>query len=145
MTQWRGVTIESAEVQVLGGNGYHIPTDTEWEHACRALTLTKYHFGEQDEDLPEYAWFEKNDGRRTHTVGEKKPNGFGLYDMHGNVWEWCADEMPADPKDSKGTARRMFRGGSLQANAGFCEAGYYYMRVPTDRVYSIGLRVARSL
>jgi len=80
-----GKQIDDAEVKILGGSGYHIPTDAEWEHGCRAGTRTKYHSGDKDEDLLKYAWFDKNSDGRTHTVGEKKPNGFGLYDTLGNV------------------------------------------------------------
>ncbi len=143
VTKRSGPSIAEAEVTLLGGNGYRIPTHPESEHACRAGTTTKYHFGDNEEDLQEHAWFDKNSEGRTHPVGQKKPNAFGLYDMHGNVWEWCANEVPADPRDPKGASWRVFRGGSWDGTAGFCSTGYFYRRAPSDRVYSIGLRLAR--
>ena len=134
--------IEEAEVKILGGSGYHLPTDSQWIHASRAGTNTKYHFGDSDEDLLEYAWISES---RTHAVGTKKPNAFGLYDMQGNVWEWCADESPADPADPQGASRRVFRGGSWNGSSGYCEASYFFMRMPSDRIHGMGLRVARAL
>lgn len=141
VTRRSGAAIEAAEVKILGGSGYHLPTDSQWIHASRAGTSTKYHFGDSDEDLLEYAWISES---RTHAVGTKKPNAFGLYDMQGNVWEWCADESPADPADPQGASRRVFRGGSWDGYSGYCEASYFSMRMPSDRIHGMGLRVARA-
>jgi hypothetical protein len=141
VTRRSGAAIEEAEVEILGGNSYHLPSDSEWIHASRAGTKTKYHFGDSDEDLLEYAWIHEN---RTHTVGTKKPNAFGLYDMQGNVWEWCADESPADPADLERASRRLFRGGSWDGYSGYCEASYIPQRMPSDRIHAIGLRVTRA-
>jgi len=106
------------------GVEYRLPTDAEWEYACRAGTTTAYSFGDDVSQLPQYAWYEGNSGRKTHTVGEKLPNAWGLYDMHGNVWEWCRDafkfyrENPVRPDDGlrsdDGDARfRVYRGGGF--------------------------------
>lgn len=89
------------------GRKYRLPTDAEWEYACRAGSSTIWQFGDDLTDLPDYAWFGRAAvGHRPHPVGQKRPNRWGLFDMHGNVWEWCADIDMTDEH------ARIIRGGS---------------------------------
>ena len=77
------------ELSQVTGKNYRLPTESEWEYACRAGTVTKYYFGDDANQLEDYAWYCGNSQETTHPVGQKLPNGWGLYDMIGNVWEWC--------------------------------------------------------
>jgi formylglycine-generating enzyme required for sulfatase activity len=130
-----------------------LPTEAEWEYACRAGTNTEYFSGNGEEALTKVAWYHANSGQQTHTVGEKKAaNAWGLFDVHGNVWEWCQDwygplssDDIKDPVNiNKGDAR-VLRGGSWSHNAENCRAAYRYWRAPAARSYIYGLRVCFRL
>jgi formylglycine-generating enzyme required for sulfatase activity/tetratricopeptide (TPR) repeat protein len=108
---------------------YRLPTEAEWEYACRAGSTTAYCFGDKESQLGEYAWYDGNSGRNTHFVGKKKPNAWGLYDMHGNVWEWCQDrhgDYPSgpvyDPEGLSSGNNHVMRGGSWNDIAGYCRS-----------------------
>jgi len=137
-----------------GVNMYRLPTEAEWEYACRAGTGARFCFGDDEARLEEYAWFDDNSKGETHPVGQKKPNLWGLYDMHGNVWEWCQDwfaesyykvSPDKDPQGAKNGSFRVFRGGGWFDNAGGCASAYRYRDAPGGRFNYLGFRLARSL
>jgi formylglycine-generating enzyme required for sulfatase activity len=135
-----------------GGGKFQLPSEAQWEYACRAGSTTKYCFGDDESKLGEYAWYEANSGSKTHPVGQKKPNAWGLYDMHGNVWEWCQDwwkdgyykKSPVD--DPTGPTRgsgRVLRVGGWFFPAGFCRSAARNFFEPGDRDFFVGFRVSR--
>jgi len=131
---------------------YRLPTDAEWEYACRAGTTTKYSFGDSESELSDYAWYDENSGKTPHPVGGKKPNGWGLYDMHGNVIEWCQDWYEEDyasgsVTDPTGAAKgsdRVFRGGSWVNSSDYHQSAMHEGAMPGLQFYTLGFRVLRS-
>ncbi|MCD6506198.1 formylglycine-generating enzyme family protein [Candidatus Poribacteria bacterium] len=120
-------------------DGYRLPTEAEWEFACRAVTKTRYFFGDNPRKLKLYAWFKENSGGRPRPVGRKLPNPWGLYDMYGNVWEWCNDFYKVDyygesplknPKGPKTGNTKVLRGGSWNSKAEECRSSYRYNENP---------------
>jgi formylglycine-generating enzyme required for sulfatase activity len=130
---------------------YRLPTEAEWEYACRAGSSTIYCFGDDEGQLGEYAWYTLNSGKRTHPVGTRKPNAWGLYDMHGNVWEWVQDgygNYTADPVTDPivpavGTGR-VIRGGNWNSVPRTVRAGYRVWNEPDYHSVDIGFRCMRS-
>lgn len=122
--------------------GYRLPTEGEWEYACRAGTSTEYCFGDSPELLSEYALYWRNStSRGTASAGRLKCNGWGLFDMHGNVFEWCWELF--DPKGPEGSPR-VSRGGGWYFNADFCRSAKRSEDPPTSRHNNVGFRVLRS-
>jgi len=148
-------SIEGAKVSILGGEGYRLPTEAEWEYACRAGSITPWCFGDQVLDVGLYAWFYDNAMQETHPVGQRKPNSWGLYDMHGNVMEWCFDwyndlyyqqcaeeeENPTGPKEGNA---KVLRGGAWQFGAEATRCAYRNSSVPDTVAGVIGFRVCRN-
>ena len=133
------------------GRVYRLPTEAEWEYACRAGTTTAFSFGESPLSLGDFAWYRENSDQQTHRVGEKKANAWGLYDMHGNVWEWCSDwygEYPkravTDPIGPNVGSYRVLRGGRYFSVAADCRSANRYGGGPWDSYSYIGFRVALS-
>lgn len=137
------------------GNGrYTLPTEAQWEYACRAETNTRFYTGNEADDLDKAGWYSDNSKGQTHPVREKKPNKFGLYDMHGNVWEWCLDwygrdyyseckkeealESPSGPETG---SNRVLRGGSWSFSGRYCRSACRSYYSPGYRLNDIGFRL----
>jgi len=141
---------------MLSRTGYRLPTEAEWECACRAGTVTCRYYGETDELLPKYAWFENNSKQRTWPVGNVKPNDFGLFDMQGNVYQWCQDafalyprslldanEVPADEAVASDKVSRVLRGGGFPNRPKDVRSAERLWFQPNTR-FGSGFRVART-
>ncbi len=146
--------IDGKTVTIYGGTGYRLPTEAEWEYACRAGTDTLWSFGEKADDLDRYAWFDGNSGDRTHPVAGKKANPWGLFDIHGNVPEWCWDRHDAeyykrsptsDPPGGGTGDARVHRGGAWNALAAQTRSSSRDGRGNAYAVLTlVGVRVARN-
>jgi hypothetical protein len=127
-----------------------LPTEAQWEYACRAGTTTQWHSGDEEYLLDDYAWYGWLGGYGSNPSGRKRPNSFGLYDMHGNVWEWCSDwgsdtyysESPSiDPTGSDTGSSRVYRGGYWLNSPDFCRSAFRFRNDPDYRYYGFGFRI----
>ncbi|MBN1592406.1 MAG: formylglycine-generating enzyme family protein [Candidatus Coatesbacteria bacterium] len=137
-------------------NGYRLPTEAEWEYACRAGTTTRYYTGDSEEDLSREGWYDGNSIFRKHEVVHKEANAWGLYDMHGNVYEWCWDwhsldyygsrpDPDSDPKGPDSGSYRVCRGGAWDFSARYCRSADRYSFSPNYSNSDLGLRLVRSI
>jgi formylglycine-generating enzyme required for sulfatase activity len=162
MVTWFDAQAFCKKLSQLTGKNYRLPTETEWEYACRAGTETLFSFGDDREQLGDYAWFDGNSNNTTHPVGEKQPNPWEIYDMHGNVWEWCADQhhenyvnKPDNIRENGSLAWRdnnitnassiIRRGGSWCRDPLVCSSAYRGRSVAEICNHDIGFRVVCDL
>jgi len=150
---WKEARVFVKKLSAKTGKNYRLPSEAEWEYAARAGSTTEFSFGSDVKLLGKYAWFSQNSGGNTHPVGLKKPNAFGLYDMHGNVWEWTQDcwndNYSGAPKDGSAwttgdCSLRVARGGSSNGDPQDMRSAFRdeltYLRIDT-----FGFRIARDL
>ncbi len=135
------------------GQAYSLLTEAKWEYACRAGSDARYGYGDDKAGLGDYAWYSNNANSQTHPVGQKKPNTWHLYDLHGNVWEWCADWYAddyyqqfasVDPIGPESGSGRIVRGGSWYQDSDYCRSAFRYYREPSLRLDSLGFRLSRT-
>lgn len=151
---------ENGELNIYEStNKYRLPSEAEWEYSARAGTSTKYSFGDNEFKLGDYAWYYYNSvlftiAVKTHPVGHKKPNAWGLYDMYGNVWEWVQDKYhsnysgaPTDGSawESGSSSNRIARGGGFTTYTIGCRSAYRGPDFPSDRTGGLGFRLLRDL
>lgn len=146
---WKDCQTFIRELNRLTGRNFRLPTEAEWEYAARGgqkSTPTKYAGSSAIGDV---AWYDGNSGDQTHDVATKRANELGLYDMSGNVWEWCQDRYGSyssgsqtNPKGASLRSNRVLRGGCCGSVAGYCRVSYRYGNTPTYRYYNLGLRLA---
>lgn len=131
------------------GYEYRLPSEAEWEYACRAGTTNLFSFGDDPSVADQFAWTAENSDATTHPVGMKRPNPWGLYDMHGNVWEWCLDwfePYPAapltDPVGPASSKFKLFKGGGWNQDIEFGRSANRFMMSPSNGIHFVGFRLA---
>jgi formylglycine-generating enzyme required for sulfatase activity len=155
LVSWNDTQRFIAKLNQKTGQKYRLPSEAEWEYAARAGTTTEWSFGNDESKLGNYAWYEVNSRNQTQPVGQKLPNAFGLFDMHGNLWEWVQDcwheNYVGAPTDGSawtigcGENYRVRRGGSWYGNPGNLRSAFRIWYGPNDRFYFSGFRLARDL
>jgi len=149
---WNDVQIFIQKLKKKETNKYRLPTEAVWEYAACAGNKGSFFFGNDDGKLKQYAWYSKNLGYQTHPVALKKHNKFGLYDIHGNVFEWCQDryrinyhyDSNTDPTGPPSGSHRVYRGGGWSYGAGYCRLAARYGDVPDYTSAALGFRIAHS-
>ncbi|MBI3018436.1 MAG: formylglycine-generating enzyme family protein [Deltaproteobacteria bacterium] len=148
--------VEKLNAITNDGYAYRLPTEAEWEYAARSGTQTAFSFGDYDASaLQAYGWFVENSQNQTHPVAQKKPNVWGLYDMHGHLWEWVLDNFSSDYSKALSqldansgnfgvSVYRVFRGGGLNHNAWDLRSASRSDRAPGDRGFNMGFRLVRT-
>jgi formylglycine-generating enzyme required for sulfatase activity len=154
MVSWNHVQMFIHKLNLKEGTQkYRLPTEAEWEYAARAGSSEKYCFGDDEGRLSQYAWYNRNSGKKTQPVGQLKPNAWGLYDMHGNVYEWVMDRYDenyyskspsTDPEGPSSGSSRVIRGGCWLLSAGDCRSAHRTGFSPGDRHSTVGFRLAIS-
>jgi formylglycine-generating enzyme required for sulfatase activity len=144
--------VDDHAVLAPGWEGFRLPTEAEWEYACRARTVTAYSFGSDRRLLDEYAWTARNSGLKTHQAGMLRPNPAGLFDIHGQCWEWCSDwyalygAVPAtDPAGPERGDRRVLRGGCWNLGPRYARSACRNAHIPSNRNYYITFRLALTV
>jgi formylglycine-generating enzyme required for sulfatase activity/beta-lactamase regulating signal transducer with metallopeptidase domain len=148
---WEEASEFCNKLSQITGKVVQLPTEAQWEYTCRAGSTTMFSYGDDETKLDEYAWYEANSYSRTHPVGQKKPNAFGLYDLHGNVAQWCSDWYgpypDTDLQDPTGPAQgryHVLRGGSGYGNLQSCRSAARYWIGPAQRAGNHGFRVTAA-
>ncbi len=133
------------------GKTFRLPTEAEWEYAARGGKKSKGYKYSGSNNIGDVAWYDKNSNDKTHPVKTKQPNELGIYDMSGNVWEWCSDWYESyssysqtNPQGPSSGAYRVIRGGSWNYSAKYCRVAYRYINNPSYRYNSLGFRLALS-
>jgi formylglycine-generating enzyme required for sulfatase activity len=136
------------KLEDLPADSVRLPTEAEWEYACRVGTQSRFYTGDSENNLGYAEWFVGNSQQTTHPVGQKTPNAWGLYDMHGNVWEWCQDwygpyntDNAVDPRGAVSGSYRVIRGGSCYGGARNCRSAYRNTRDPDNANINLGFRM----
>ncbi len=147
---WHDAVAFCRKLSETTGDRYSLPTEAQWEYACRAGSRGRWYFGDNEKRMDAYVWYNENAGKRTQPVGVKLPNRWGLYDMHGNVWEWCSSlyrPYPYDPNDGRedleAEGDRALRGGSWYDLPWSTRSAYRYRNAPHTATHRRGFRIVR--